>query len=307
MGALGGFFGLGGGAAGTGFSGPSSANLMQTVQPWQLSDAQANLSRGLSQQDQLLALLGNQGALGKQDQVYGQLQGIASGTGPNPAQAQFKQNANQIGAQTAGLIGSQKGMSPALQARLIAQQGAGAQQSMAGQNAVALAQQQLGAIGAMGNMANIQAGNLLDQTNTNAAAKLQAQQNLLGAGGNLNNALLGNQSNINNVNQQWGSGVQQQQGQAIGGAFKGASGAAAMADGGMVGPTSSFGKHMAMRGGGYVPGKAAVGGDSSKNDTVPALLSPGEIVLPRSVVNSKKPEDAAARFVATVLARKKAK
>lgn len=38
-----------------------------------------------------------------------------------------------------------------------------------------------------------------------------------------------------------------------------------------------------MLAGGNVPGKPKVGGDSEKNDTVPTMLSPGEIVLPRSV------------------------
>lgn len=37
--------------------------------------------------------------------------------------------------------------------------------------------------------------------------------------------------------------------------------------------------------GGKVPGKASVFGDSIKNDTVPALLSPGEVVIPRSIMN----------------------
>lgn len=36
--------------------------------------------------------------------------------------------------------------------------------------------------------------------------------------------------------------------------------------------------------GGKIPGKAKVKGDDIKNDTVPALLSPGEIVIPRTVV-----------------------
>ena len=40
-------------------------------------------------------------------------------------------------------------------------------------------------------------------------------------------------------------------------------------------------------GGGMVPGKASVFGDSLKNDVVPSLLSPGEIVLPRSVTMDK--------------------
>jgi hypothetical protein len=39
--------------------------------------------------------------------------------------------------------------------------------------------------------------------------------------------------------------------------------------------------------GGHVPGKAQVFGDSAKNDTVPALLSPGEFVIPRSKLQDK--------------------
>jgi hypothetical protein len=38
-----------------------------------------------------------------------------------------------------------------------------------------------------------------------------------------------------------------------------------------------------MKLGGHVDGEAEVPGDSEKNDTVPALLSPGELVIPRSV------------------------
>jgi hypothetical protein len=41
--------------------------------------------------------------------------------------------------------------------------------------------------------------------------------------------------------------------------------------------------------GGKVPGQPKVAGDSSKNDTVPAMLSPGELVIPRTVV-AKGPE-----------------
>lgn len=37
--------------------------------------------------------------------------------------------------------------------------------------------------------------------------------------------------------------------------------------------------------GGVVPGQARIPGDSLRNDTVPALLSPGEVVVPRSIVN----------------------
>jgi hypothetical protein len=51
-------------------------------------------------------------------------------------------------------------------------------------------------------------------------------------------------------------------------------------------------------GGGPVPGIATVSGDSDKNDTVQAMLSPGEIVLPRSVTMAKNAPEAAAKFVA---------
>lgn len=52
-----------------------------------------------------------------------------------------------------------------------------------------------------------------------------------------------------------------------------------------------------------VPGDAKVKGDNLKNDVVPAMLSPGEIVIPRSITSSKDPINNAAAFVAQVLAR----
>lgn len=49
--------------------------------------------------------------------------------------------------------------------------------------------------------------------------------------------------------------------------------------------------------GGRVPGKPQVKGDSEKNDTQPTLLSPGEVVLPRSVTQAKDPEAKAIEFL----------
>lgn len=62
-----------------------------------------------------------------------------------------------------------------------------------------------------------------------------------------------------------------------------------------------------MRTGGKVGGKPKVGGakDSYANDTVPAKLSPGEIVLPRSVTKSDDPVGNAAKFVAAVMAKQR--
>src|SRR5260221_3265362 len=40
---------------------------------------------------------------------------------------------------------------------------------------------------------------------------------------------------------------------------------------------------LCMKLGGHISGHAKVEGDSEENDTVPAMLSPGELVIPRSV------------------------
>jgi hypothetical protein len=69
-----------------------------------------------------------------------------------------------------------------------------------------------------------------------------------------------------------------------------------MAKGGDVGES--------LKSGGNVPGDASVQGDSLKNDTVHAMLSPGEIVIPRSVAQSSDPVDGAAKFVAVLQAKK---
>lgn len=55
------------------------------------------------------------------------------------------------------------------------------------------------------------------------------------------------------------------------------------------------------RSGGRVPGQARVSGDSLKNDTQPAMLSPGEIVLPRHITQSKDAPEMAKQFVMAVL------
>ncbi len=79
---------------------------------------------------------------------------------------------------------------------------------------------------------------------------------------------------------------------------------AAMYGGGMA--QSHVTNALMMRSGGMVGGQANVYGDSPKNDTVPAMLSPGEIVIPRSVAQGANAPDKSAAFVAAVLAKKRA-
>jgi hypothetical protein len=50
----------------------------------------------------------------------------------------------------------------------------------------------------------------------------------------------------------------------------------------MSGAGALAGKYLRLAEGGVVPGKAEVEGDSYANDKVPAMLSPGEVVIPRS-------------------------
>lgn len=59
-----------------------------------------------------------------------------------------------------------------------------------------------------------------------------------------------------------------------------------LADGGVVCYAKGGMPHdhtICMKMGGHIGGEAEVAGDSEQNDTVPAMLSPGELVIPRSV------------------------
>jgi hypothetical protein len=66
------------------------------------------------------------------------------------------------------------------------------------------------------------------------------------------------------------------------------------------GITSIF--SMGMSDGGRVPGRAKVFGNDERNDTQAAMLSPGEIVIPRDIALSPDAPEQAARFVAAVKA-----
>lgn len=178
------------------------------------------------------------------------LQKQASGLGPNPAQAALQQATDRNVKQGAGMIASQKSINPALAQRLIAQNTAESQQQAAGQGALMNAQQQIAAQGQLGGVYS-NMGQLANQ-----------------AQGITQNALAGiNQSNANvaAANQQANSNI-------MGGLLGGA--------GALLG--------MKRYDGGKIDGQAQVPGDHPVNDTVPAMLSPGEIVVPRSKASNPK-------------------
>lgn len=236
MGAIGGMLGTAGGAAGTGFKGPESVNLVNPVNGAQLSQADIGVNNSMQSQQQLLQALQGQNGIGNQSQVYNQLQGIANGTGPNPAMAQLNQTTGANVANQAALMAGQRGASSnvGLMARQAAQVGGNIQQQAVGQGATMQANQSLNAINAAGGIAGQQVNNQVGQTNANTNAQQAYQQNLLGAQAQYNNAQMGLQSNINTNNTALVGNVQKQQGDVIGGLAKGAAMAAAAAGGGMI-------------------------------------------------------------------------
>lgn len=64
------------------------------------------------------------------------------------------------------------------------------------------------------------------------------------------------------------------------------------------------GGYTSYQSGGKVPGEPKVDRNSYSNDTVKALLSPGEIVIPLNVMKSSDPIQGAANFVQAVLEKK---
>jgi hypothetical protein len=229
-------FGLGGGASGTGISGPQGTNLINTTNAGQVNQAYNGAQNALGQQQSLLAALQAQNGLGNQSNVYGQLQGIAAGTGPNPAQTMLNQATGQNVANTAALQAGQRGASQnvGLIARQAGQQGAATQQQAVGQAATMQANQSLNAIGQAGSIANTQAANQIGSTQALNAAAQGEQANILGAGSNLNSANVGMQANMNSVNGQLANTGMQGQQNLIGGAIGGVGTALGLAKGGVV-------------------------------------------------------------------------
>lgn len=272
----------------------------------------------------------------QQQQLAGQLQGVANGTGPNPALAQLHQATGQNVANQAALMAGQRGSSAnsGLIARQAAQQGGALQQQAAGQGATMQAEQQLAAMNALQNqqaMLGGTAGSQISEQQNALNSYQNAAQNqysaMLGSGGQQNQAAIQNA----NMQNQYQMNQQKNLGNIFGGISNAAGAASGMFGGGSSTPTaqgtsalgnnysmmasggevkSKVGQHlcmnqggMAMKKGGHVPGSAKTSGDSLKNDTVKAMLSPGEIVIPRSVAQHPDAPNEAAKFVAAIKAK----
>lgn len=279
MGAIGGLLGLNGGSSGSGYGNPERANIVNPTSPDQISNAYTGVQGSLQGQNALLAALQGQNGLSNQNQVYGQLQGIANGTGPNPAQAMLNQATGQNVANQAALMAGQRGAGSnvGLIGREAAQQGANTQQQAAGQAATLQANQSLNAIGQAGNLANTQAANQIGQTNANTSAQQAEQQNLLNTQLGVNNANVASQGNINNANSSMANTTMQGQQGLLGGLLNAAGVGVGKAQGGEIvkyadggdasafqGPQSKFGQFLSgvQSGGPQSPAMSPGGGSN---------------------------------------------
>lgn len=284
----------------------------------------------------------------KQDDLIAALLAQAEGRGPSVAQQQLQQGTEQSIRQLASVAGSSKGVSPAIQAKMIADNAGYQNQAMVGQSAMTRLQEQMAARSALGQAINSQRGQDVSMYGQQSGLA-QALGSLQNQG---NSVAVDNQMRAQGLN----AGVAEQNskfGQDLVGGLLGSAGAAggklatgggmynggfvdALYEGGypslgvdttmptiegyspalpkeqndflsaiskqQIDPKASGGAKagqgmaqglaglasMIFNDGGFVPGKAPVKGDAPENDVVPALLSPDEIVIPRTKAKSPK-------------------
>jgi hypothetical protein len=269
----------GGGGAGMAFK-PTAAPIMSGVNEQQAQDQYGNVQQGLLNQQNLVDALKAQHGLQNQTNTFNQLQGVANGEGPNPAQAMLNNQTGQnIAAQNA-LMAGQRGTSAntGLLARQAAMQGANIQQQAAGQGAAMQANQSMNALNQMSGLSTNQANQLNNAQQAYNNAALQGQQNVLGGVNNLNQANVGMQSNMNNVSGGLAGHVAGQQGNMMGNMmggigsamnlFKGGGGA-----GGMMGSIGGASDGATMAG-----GAGDIGGASGMLDAGEMLAANGGMV-----------------------------
>lgn len=208
---------------------------------------------------------------GEQQQLASNLFGTIAGNQPSVAQQQLQQNTQANVANAYAM--AQSGSANPAAARQAAMNAGNINQQGAGNAALLRAQEIQNAQGMLGNV--LGTGRSQDTQATLGYLGLQQQGNVAQMGGNeardaANFAAFQNSQ----ANQLGARGL------------TAASNVAAAA--------AHFGSA-----GGMVPGYAS-GGDSKSNDTVPTMLSPGEVVIPRSITNAKDAAKKAAMFVEAI-------
>lgn len=323
--------GLFGGAPNNSGTTAQAAPLIQPVTGAQVQNAQGQALGGINQQQALTNALATQGTQGinTQSNLTEQLTNEANGQGPNPAQAQLAQNTGQNIAAQAALQAGQRGASSnvGLAARQIAENGAQVQQNAVGQAATLQAQQQLAAQQQLQNLAGTQVGQTQNSLSNLNNVTQNNQGQLLNALGGYNTNQVGSTSSQNSANASIANTNANNTSSALTSAASNlgpalTTAAVLFASGGeaknvlaevlskkqMPDHMRSIAEiyhpkilKMAMGGmaeGAVVPGNPKVPGkNTTKNDVVPAMLTPKEIVLPLSVTQAKNPGEAAKAFV----------
>jgi hypothetical protein len=284
-----------------------------------------------AEQETFGALAGSRGVGAEQASLAEALRAQAEGRGPSLAQMQYERALQGAQAAAQSQLASARGLSPAQAQRLLLTRQAGAQAAAASQSAQLRLQEQQAAQAALGNLlgqrrqqellggqlaaglygtagglgmqqAIAQAGfeqAAAQAVQQQAAAERQANQqfisSLIGAGGA---ALgVGVEAGTKTDVARMGLEAEKYRAQAAQ-----AQAQAAKYSAGMGPSKDARGRQITAR---EVPGKAKFKGDTRSNDTVPALLSPGEIVLPRTVAQSEDAPEKAKKFVEAIKKQKR--
>lgn len=255
-------------------------------------------NQALQRQGNFARAVQAQNGLGHQNEVYNQLNNIANGTGPNPAQAALNQNTSANIANQAALMASQRGSAAnaGMIARQAAQQGGALQQQAVGQEATLQANQSLSAINQMGGIAGQQAAQQAQATGAYTSAA-QNQENML-----LSNLNAQNQARVAQAGQtnQMNAANSATTGALVGN-LAGAAGAAAMlAQGGVVaatksipdvtdGPTSHFGQYAQAQSGSISTSNNPNAAKNTFNDVMSMSNAIGSSAQTPSAIGSAGP------------------
>lgn len=190
-----------GGGAGLNFR-AKSAPIVEAATKQQADEQYQNVQDALQRQKSFLEAVQAQNGLQNQTNTFNQLQGVANGTGPNPAQAMLNNATGANVANQAALMAGQRGSAAnaGLMARQAAQQGANIQQNAAGQGAALQANQSLGALNQMGGLSTAQANQQAQATGALTNATQGEQGNILNAINGLNTNNVAMQGNMNATN-----------------------------------------------------------------------------------------------------------
>jgi hypothetical protein len=240
------------------------------------------------------ALEGSRGVGAEQAALAEALRAQAEGRGPSLAQMQYQRALESSQAAAASQLATARGLSPAQAQRLLLTRQAGAQAGAASQSAQLRLQEQQAAQAAL--------GNLLGQRRQQELLGGQLAAGLYGTAGSLGTQQAVTQAELDQraKGMVLGYGKEQQEiEQKRSGALAGAGAAGAE---GLFKAMAARGREMPAR---EIPGKAKFKGDTRSNDTVPALLSPGEIVLPRTVAQAEDAPEKAKKFVDAIKKQKR--